>query len=219
MTFFLFLEVCLYYYRFPSRPLMGLVTNSYETVPTNRSENDKAGASVTLGGYRYDIFCVKKEGQAEVLVYDKLMDKFVRGDSDAPLSIHVDGRIEELNLVQVLEWVYYTDGYSALQKFKIGEWVSQEVLVTGEQGGVDPVLGPSIICKHNSRIYLSGFTDDKNLVIFSEITSAGPNYDSYPYRFYVPSTSVLETSTPAPPGRRPAAGSPPPASSGPPPAP
>lgn len=184
------------YKRLPSRPLMGLITNSYETIPTNRSENDKAGASVTLDGYRYDIFCVKKEGQAEVLVYDKLMDKFVRGDDDGPLDIQVDGRIEELNLVQALEWVYYVDGHSALQKFKIGEWISQTVTVTGSQTpGVDPVLGPSIICKHNNRIYLSGFTYDKNLVIFSEITSAGSNYDSYPYRFYVPSTSVLETST------------------------
>ena len=181
------------YKRLPSRPLIGLVTNSYETVPTNRSENDKAGASVTLGGYRYDIFCVKKEGQAEVLVYDKLMNKFVRGDNDSPLDIHVDGRIEELNLVQALEWVYYTDGYSALQKFKIGEWVSQEVTVTG--AGVDPKLGPSIICKHNNRIYLSGFLEDRNLVVFSEITSAGSNYDSYPYQFYVPTSSVLETST------------------------
>lgn len=185
------------YERLPSRPLIGLITNSYESVPTNRSENDKAGASVTLGGYRYDIFCVKKEGVAEMLVYDKLMDKFVRRtvgeDHDVPLDIHVDGRVEELNIVQAYEWVYYVDGYSALQKFKIGEWVSQPVTVTGE--GVDAKLGPSIICKHNNRIYLSGFLEDKNEVVFSEITSAGPNYDSYPYQFYVPSTSVLETST------------------------
>lgn len=181
------------YKRFPSRPLIGLITNSYESVPTNRSENDKIGATVSLNGYRYDIFCVKKEGVAEVLVYDKLMNQIIRGENDSPLDIHVDGRVEELNLVQALEWVYYVDGHSELQKFKIGEWASQIVTATG--GGVDPVLGPSIICKHNNRIYLSGFTNDKNLVIFSEITSAGSNYDSYPYRFYVPTTSVLENST------------------------
>ncbi len=181
------------YKRFPSRPLIGLITNSYESVPTNRSENDKIGATVSLNGYRYDIFCVKKEGVAEILVYDKLMNKIIRGENDGPLDIHVDGRVEELNLVQGLEWVYYVDGHSELQKFKIGEWVSQIVTATGS--GVDPKLGPSIICKHNNRIYLSGFLEDKNLVIFSEITSAGPNYDSYPHDFYVPTTSVLENST------------------------
>lgn len=181
------------YERFPSRPLIGLITNDYESIPTNRSENDKMGASVTLNGYRYDIFCVKKEGVAEVLVYDKQMNKFVRGSGDTPLDIQVDGRIEELNLVQAMEWVYYVDGYSALQKFKIGEWVSQPVTVTG--GGVSPVLGPSIICKHNNRIYLSGFLEDRNEVIYSAFTSVGPDFDNYPYRFYVPSTSVLENST------------------------
>ena len=188
------------YERFPSRPLIGLITNAYESIPTNRSENDKMGASVSYNGYQYDIFCIKKEGQAEVIVYDKMMNKFVRreeGDEkNLPLDIKVDGRIEELNLVQALEYVYYVDGHSELQKFKIGEWVSQIVTVTGDPDPeVAPVLGPSIICKHNNRIYLSGFTYDKNLVIFSEITGAGSNYDSYPYRFYVPSTSVLETST------------------------
>lgn len=181
------------YERLPSRPLIGLITNDYESIPTNRSENDKMGASVTLNGYRYDIFCVKKEGVAEVLVYDKQMNKFVRRSGDTPLDIQVDGRIEELNLVQAMEWVYYVDGYSALQKFKIGEWVSQTVTVTG--GGVSPVLGPSIICKHNNRIYLSGFLEDRNEVIYSAFTSIGPDFDNYPYRFYVPSTSVLENST------------------------
>ena len=184
------------YERFPNRPLIGLITNQYESVPTNRSENDKTGATVTLGGYRYDIFCVTKEGVAEMLVYDKQMNKLVRrtvgSNHNAPLNIQVDGRVEELNLVQANEWVYYVDGYSSLQKFKIGEWDSQEVQVLGE--GVNPKLGPSIICKHNRRIYLSGFLEDQNEVVFSAFTSAGPDYDNYPYQFYVPTSSPLETS-------------------------
>jgi len=181
------------YSPFPSRPCMGLVYNNYTSVPTDRNDDEKIGATVSLNGYKYDIMCCKDDSSAEVLVYDRVMDRFVRGANDSPLSITVDGRAKELNIVQAKDWVYYVDGYSALQKFKIGTWVSQTVTVTG--GGANPVIGASIICKHNNRIYLSGFTEDKNLVIFSEITSAGSDYDSYPYRFYSPNISPLESST------------------------
>lgn len=58
-----------------------------------------------------------------------------------------------------------------------------------------PVLSASIITLHNNRIYLSGFAGDPNLVQFSRITAKGPDFNSYPYRFYVPNKSPKSTST------------------------
>lgn len=112
------------YKRYPSMPLIGLVYSDWESVPVDRLDNIKTGATVSLRGYRYDIMCAKRGGQAEVIIYDKEMNKIVEGT-----NIKVDGRVEQLNIAQVTDtnkvtWVYYVDGYSPLQRFKIGEWVS-----------------------------------------------------------------------------------------------
>lgn len=112
------------YKRYPSRPLIGLIYSDWESVPVDRLDNMKTGATVSLNGYRYDIMCAKKNGEAEVIIYDKEMNKIVEGT-----DIKVDGRIEQLNIAQVTDtdrvtWVYYVDGYSPLQRFKIGEWQS-----------------------------------------------------------------------------------------------
>lgn len=120
------------YQRFPSRPLIGLIYNNWESVPTDRIDNIKTGATVSLNGYRYDIMCIKKDGEAEVLVYDKEMNKIIRRPGDMPLDIKVDGNVEQLNIAQVTDtdkntWVYYVDGYSPLQRFKIGEWTSTQL--------------------------------------------------------------------------------------------
>lgn len=133
------------YERYPSRPLMGLIYNNWTSVPTDRLDNIKTGATVSLRGYRYDIFCAKKNGKAEVFVYDKEMNKFVRkkvGNQELPLEINVDGRVEQLNIAQVTDtnkntWVYYVDGYSPLQRFKIGEW--QSSLISPTPGSADNV--------------------------------------------------------------------------------
>lgn len=111
------------YEPFPSRPLIGLIYSDYESVPVDRIDNMKTGGSVSLNGYRYDIFCVKDSSGAKVLVYDKEMNKLIDND------IRVDGRVKQLNIVQVTDvdrvtWVYYVDGYSPLQRFKIGGWKS-----------------------------------------------------------------------------------------------
>ena len=112
------------YKRYPSMPLIGLIYSDWESVPVDRLDNMKTGATVSLNGYRYDIMCAKKNGEAEVIIYDKEMNKVVTGT-----NIKVDGRVSQLNIAQVTDtnrvtWVYYVDGYSPLQRFKIGEWVS-----------------------------------------------------------------------------------------------
>lgn len=113
------------YKPYPNRPLMGLIYNSYESVPTDRIDQEKNGATVSLNGYRYDIFCCKDGTHAEVMVYDRAMNKFVEGT-----DIRVDGRVTQLNIAQCTDtqrntWVYYVDGHSPLQRFKIGVWKSE----------------------------------------------------------------------------------------------
>lgn len=119
----------------PSRPIMGLIYTDYVSVPVDRIDNMKTGGTVSLNGYRYDIFCVKNSSGARVLIYDKEMNKLIEGT-----DIKVDGRVEQLNIAQVTDtdkvtWVYYVDGYSPLQRFKIGEWVSTDF----EGGSADSV--------------------------------------------------------------------------------
>lgn len=112
------------YKPYPSRPLIGLIYSDYTSVPVDRIDNMKTGGTVSLNGYRYDIFCIKDGSGAKVLIYDKEMDKLVEGT-----DIKVDGRVKQLNIAQATDtnketWVYYVDGYSPLQRFKIGEWKS-----------------------------------------------------------------------------------------------
>ena len=112
------------YNPYPAKPLMGLIYSDWESVPVDRLDNIKTGATVSLNGYRYDIMCAKKDGVAEVIIYDKEMNKITTGT-----DIKVDGRVEQLNIAQVTDtdkitWVYYVDGFSPLQRFKIGEWIS-----------------------------------------------------------------------------------------------
>lgn len=122
------------YEPYPNRPLIGLIYSDYTSVPVDRIDNMKTGASVSLNGYRYDIFCVKNSSGAEVIVYDKEMNKTI------PNQIKVDGRVKQLNIAQATDtnkvtWVYYVDGYSPLQRFKIGEWISQ-AFATGSADNV-----------------------------------------------------------------------------------
>lgn len=131
------------YKDYPSRPLIGLIYSDYESVPTDRIDNMKTGATVSLNGYRYDIFCVKNGSGAQVLIYDKEMNKLVEGT-----DISVDGRIKQLNIAQATDtnkntWVYYVDGYSPLQRFKIGEWRS-EAFPAGSADSVKAEIDDSV---------------------------------------------------------------------------
>lgn len=255
----------------PSRPCFGLLFSQYTAVPCERNHGTNLGASVSKDGYLWDIFCVKSAGKAQVIVYDRNANSFVVN------GIQVDGRVENLNLVQAGNRVYYVDGYSPLQYFDVGNWVSGKLdssafegsdgsgvtvsvnLATWEQSGITegsgsfifkydgtnwlyqdkivtldtygisisgtpaegnrivvyysmageteganieatytdarPVVGASLITLHNNRIYLAGFRHDKNLVQFTEIVSGGPDFTSYPYRFYAPNESPEANTT------------------------
>lgn len=183
------------YSRYPNQPLMGLVYNSFSSVPVDKIADEKSGGTVSLNGYRYDIFCVKDSTHAEILIYDHEMNQII--DSD----IRVDARVEQVFIAQCTDtnqqtWVYYVDGYSPLQKFIIGEWVSEALPVGSSDDSEDanPVIGASLIMFHNNRLYLAGFRRDGNLMQISSIESYGADFDSFPYRVYVPNRSPYDTS-------------------------
>ena len=194
------------YKRYPSCPLVGLIYNDYTSIPVDRIANEKVGASVSKDGYKYDLFAVKDSTSATLLVYDRSM-----GTLSDKASIKIDGRATEIQIAQVvqpgdqpLNYVYYVDGYSPLQRFKIGEWASEVVpanpaTVTEEETGdtisCAPVIGASLMIHHNNRLYLGGFRKDPNLWQFSAIESTGPNYEAFPYRFYSPNNSPYANST------------------------
>lgn len=169
-----------------NRPTLGFIYNNWVSVPTNRIQGVDYGATVSLNGYLYDIFCIKNDTEAQVIVYDRQTENVI----EPPIiNIPVDSQIENLNLIQAADYVYYVDGYSALYKFKIGDWVAQEVTSANP-----PVVGASLISFHCNRIWLSGFRYDPNLVQYSEITENGPEYDNFLWRFYSPDESPLATS-------------------------
>lgn len=255
------------YSTLPSRPLMELIYCDWQSIPTDRHEDSDFGAYVTLNGSRYDLFTITDGTKAKMVVYDYQLRQMVSG-----VDISVDARAKAVNLVQAKDLVYYVDGYSTLQKFKIGEWkssafpastsdattvsVDMDTFIAGgiaddsgtflfyrkeghwEYSGAEvdlgvygitingsvidggfitvtytvagqtteatieisytdgrPSIAPSIICKHNNRIYLGGFRNDPNLMQASQIVAEGPDFDNYPYRFYVPDNSPYSTST------------------------
>jgi len=175
------------YVRRPSRPLLGLVYNDYTSVPVVNGASFKYGATISTNGYRYDVFCFKDGTHAEVAIYDNVMNKIVENT-----NIRVDGRLEQLSIVQVKNTVYYDDGYSPFQKFTVGQWNSS--IVPPKPGDAQPVIGAKILLWHNNRIYRSGFATDPNLVQFSVIEDSGPDPENLIYRFYVPDDYPQATS-------------------------
>ena len=106
----------------PSRPLMGLIYSNYESIPTERHEDSDYGAYVTLNGARYDLFTITDGTTTKMVVYDYQLNQMTVNFNDS--QIKVDPRSTAVSVVQAKDLVYYVDGYSPLQWFKIGEWVS-----------------------------------------------------------------------------------------------
>lgn len=174
------------YDRRPSRPLLGLIYSDYESVPVLRQGTTKYGAVVSLNGYRYNVFCIKDGSHAEVLIHDHALNTLVSNE------IRVDGRLDHLCIAQVKDTVYYDDGYSPFQKFKIGEWVSS--VTPDQEGDEQPVVGANILLWHNSRIWRAGFKTDPNLVQYSIIDGDEPKPEQQLHRFYAPDEYPQETS-------------------------
>ena len=176
------------YKPFPSRPLIGLIYNSWHSIPTLKEGEEKDGPTVSLNGYRYDLFTIQNETETKMLIYDPAMNT-VRVAED----IDIDGRADHVSLIQFKDQVYYVDGWSPLQKFTIGVWESSIITQSTAEDDDQPVIGASNIFKHINRIILNGFRFDPNLNQISMMDETGPLPEKY-FRFYTPDNYPEETS-------------------------
>lgn len=172
----------------PSRPLIGLVYNAWHSIPTVKEGAEKDGATVSLNGYRYDLFTIQNETETKLLIYDPAMNKVTLAD-----NVKIDGRADHLSLIQFKDQIYYVDGYSPLQKFTIGTWVSSVISASSGDDDDQPVIAASNIFKHLNRIVLNGFRYDPNLNQISMFDENGPLPEKF-YRFYSPDNYPQETS-------------------------
>ena len=172
----------------PSRPLIGLVYNPWHSLPTWKEGAEKDGATISLNGYRYDLFTIQNETETKLLIYDPAMNTVTKAD-----NVAIDGRADHVSLVQFKDQIYYVDGYSPLQKFTIGTWNSSVVGPSGAEDDDQPVIAASNIFKHLNRIVLNGFRYDPNLNQISMVDENGPLPEKF-YRFYTPDDYPQATS-------------------------
>lgn len=176
------------YKPYPSRPLLGMIYNPWHSIPVWKEGADKDGATVSLNGYRYDLFAMQNESETKMLIYDSVMNKVTVAE-----DIDIDGRADHVSIVQFKDTIYYVDGWSPLQKFTIGQWSSTVIPQSTSEDDDQPVIGASNIFKHINRIILNGFRYDPNLNQISMFDENGPLPEKY-YRFYSPDDYPQATS-------------------------
>lgn len=176
------------YKLYPSRPLIGLIYNPWHSLPTNKDGEEKDGATVSLNGYRYDLFTIQNETETKLLIYDPAMKRVTVAN-----DVDIDGRADHVSLIQFKNVIYYVDGWSPLQKFTIGQWQSSVVPQSTAEDDDQPVIAASNIFKHINRIVLNGFRYDPNLNQISMFDENGPLPEKF-YRFYSPDNYPQETS-------------------------
>lgn len=176
------------YKSYPSRPLIGLIYNNWHSLPTWKEGAEKDGATVSLNGYRYDLFTIQNESETKMLIFDPNTNKVTIAN-----DIDIDGRADHVSLIQFKDVIYYVDGWSPLQKFTIGQWQSSIIPASTADDDDQPVLAASNIFKHINRIILNGFRYDPNLNQISMFDENGPLPEKY-YRFYSPDDYPQATS-------------------------
>lgn len=137
------------YKTFPSRPLIGLITSEWRSVPVNRIDEMNTGGYFSLYGIRYDVFCIKNEEEAKVLIYSHALKQFIDN------GIKLDSRVEALNIAQVsvtdpvtpeitTTMLYYVDGYSPLQFLQIGKWDTPTTLAGSSGDAISVTVENSV---------------------------------------------------------------------------
>lgn len=120
------------YKPYPSRPLLGLIYSSWHSIPVDRLDNMKTGATVSLHGRRYDIYCVSNGERAYLMLYDTFDKKLVTDHNGKWNWLPVDARATQVNIAQATppsdgetntpSYFYFVDGYSPLTRVRIGKW-------------------------------------------------------------------------------------------------
>lgn len=137
----------------PARPCMGLIYNNFTSVPVNRIEGVDIGATVSADGFDYDIFCYKDETTAYLVAYNRKTNTVI------PTKFPVSGNATGVNLVQGNEYVYYVDGHSPLQRFRVGDWSNYYTFPISTTGSVNVSI--------NTDVWVnSGITTESGTFIF-----------------------------------------------------
>lgn len=163
-------------------PLTGTSINDW--VPLKRSKEFK------INGVLHMYYPVRHDGIVEIFKVN-LVTKVATA-----VTTLVDPKAEFVRFDQAEGYMYYIDGISNLRRINIITGVAADVvpLASELQVSVDPETlrakkGASLIKFLQNRIYLSGFKDDPNLVIYSLIDNVKPRFEQYNDRFYSPDQS------------------------------
>lgn len=164
-------------------PLTGVTVNDW--VPLPRSEE------VISGGKRYIVFPVKRQGLVELY-----RTEVSTGDIQF-VTNQVSPEAIAVRFDQAEGFLYYVDGFSVLRRINLTTWGVEDAVPLPAEitvPGVNPAqltakAGASLIHYLNSRLYLSGYKDDPNLVLMSLIDDVKPRFDQFNDRFYSPDQS------------------------------
>lgn len=176
----------------PNVPLTGTSINNW--TPMLRSEK------VRIGGQQHIVFPVKHDGIIE-LYKTNLVSKLTTA-----ITTNVSPQAKKVRFAQAEGYLYYVDGISAAKRINLTTLAVEAVIpvlaeiqnnasaTTPEQrqaliDSLTPKAGASLILFLQNRLYMSGFSDDPNLVIYSLIDDTKPRFNQYNDRFYSPDQS------------------------------
>ena len=175
----------------PTVPLTGNMINDWQ--PMVRSKD------VNIGGQPHIVYPVRHDGIVE-LFRTNLITK-----ATSSLTANVSPDAKFVRFDQAEGFLYYVDGISELKRINLTTLAVEIVIPKAEEiqvSGVTPSSlqakkGASLILFLQNRLYLSGFKDDPNLVIYSLIDDVKPRFEQYNDKFYSPDQSP-ELSAPSP---------------------
>ena len=196
----------------PSKPMMGIITNSARTLPR--------GIEACCGGKNYLIYPVLQDGV--ISLYRQELPHGFQGSicpcepegkkrcskvatpGAAPIKLDapVDPNACAVRFAEANGYVYYVDGKSPLRRIEMCTWIASDAIPKAEEIdtelATDPASltakpGASLILKMQNRLYLSGFEDDPNFVQHSLIDSQGAKFDQFNEGFYSPDRSPKES--------------------------